>query len=92
MYFSVFTQTESAGRRAFGHVRAEERRCDAATEVCLLQSQPGQGVRPAPGVRQPEGGSPPQVHGEESRPFLSARFPRARLHAAFAPQAPKTSF
>ncbi|XP_075959276.1 PHD finger protein 6 isoform X2 [Anarhichas minor] len=30
--------------------------------MCLLQNQPGQGVRAAAAVGQPEGGSPPQVH------------------------------
>jgi len=39
--------------------------------MCLLQNQPGQGVRAAAVVGQPEGGSPPQVHGEEST-LLSA--------------------
>lgn len=32
--------------------------------MCLLQNQPGQGVWPVTDVRQPEGGSSPQVHGE----------------------------
>lgn len=53
---------------ALGHVwlvGAEEGGGSSPAQMCLLQNQPGQGVRAAAGVGQPEGGRPSQVHGEE---------------------------
>lgn len=53
--------------------------------MCLLQNQPGQGVWPAAGVWQPEGGSPPQVHGEEST-SLSTFFKAYLQHPTWTEQ------
>lgn len=77
-------------KEALRHVGTEARSCGAPAQMCLLQKQPGQGVRSTAGVWQPEGGSPSQVHGERSccspRPQAHFYLQQTTVHENEKPQ------